>query len=180
MLDGLWCFMMTSLNIFMASWKQLPRYWPFVRGIHRSQVDFSLTETSDAELWCFLWITPEQTVEQAIGTLVIWDAIALIITSIWCFSVAWYWSVLYISYGVAFTKAFVKSIDELTIWFIKHLLNCHKQSIFYVPVVKNLKDTQNAMSILWFASTASIDIPHKELTHLWFAHAVSIHSRLVM
>ena len=67
-------FMMTSSNgnIF-------PRHWPFVRGIHRSPVD-SPQKASDAELWCFVWSTPEQTVEQTIGTPVIWDAIALIMT----------------------------------------------------------------------------------------------------
>ena len=31
--------------------------------------------------WSFLWSVPEQTVEQAIETQVIWDAIALIMTS---------------------------------------------------------------------------------------------------
>ena len=35
-----------------------------------------LTKASDAELWCFLWSVPEQTVYQAIDTPVIWDAIA--------------------------------------------------------------------------------------------------------
>ena len=34
-----------------------------------------LTKASDAELWCFLWSAPEQTV--------IWDAITLIMTSQW-------------------------------------------------------------------------------------------------
>ena len=34
-----------------------------------------LTKVSDAELWCFLWSVPEQTVELT------WDAIALIMTS---------------------------------------------------------------------------------------------------
>ena len=37
-----------------------PRYWPFVRGSHRW---IPLTKASDAELWCFLWSSPEQTVE---------------------------------------------------------------------------------------------------------------------
>ena len=43
--------MMTSSNgnIF-------PRYWPFVRGIHRW---IPRTNASDAELWCFLWSAPE-------------------------------------------------------------------------------------------------------------------------
>ena len=35
-----------------------------------------LTKASDAELWCFLWSAPEQTVEQTIATPVIWCAIA--------------------------------------------------------------------------------------------------------
>ena len=33
----------------VIKWKHIPRYWPFVRGIHRSPV------TSDAELWYFNW-----------------------------------------------------------------------------------------------------------------------------
>ena len=37
--------------------------------------------TGEAELWCFLWFTPEQTVEQQ---PVIWDAIPLIMTSLSC------------------------------------------------------------------------------------------------
>ena len=41
----------------------------------------SLTEASDAELWCFLWSAPEQTVEQTIKTAVILGAIELIMTS---------------------------------------------------------------------------------------------------
>ena len=39
-----------------------------------------LTKGSDTKLWCFLWSAPEQTVEQTIERLVIWDAIALIAT----------------------------------------------------------------------------------------------------
>ena len=41
----------------------------------------SRTKASGAELWCFLWSTPEWTVEQTIMELVIWDAIAPIMTS---------------------------------------------------------------------------------------------------
>ena len=41
-----------------------------------------LTKGSDAELWCFLWSVPEQTVEQAIETPMIWDVLALIMTSL--------------------------------------------------------------------------------------------------
>ena len=41
-----------------------------------------LTMASDAELWCFLLSSPEQTVELTIETTVIWDAIALIVTTL--------------------------------------------------------------------------------------------------
>ena len=40
-----------------------------------------LTKASDTELWCFLWSVPEQTAEWTIETLVILDAITLILTS---------------------------------------------------------------------------------------------------
>ena len=43
-----------------------------------------LTKASDAELCYFLWSVPEQTVEYTIETPVIWDDIALIMTSLWC------------------------------------------------------------------------------------------------
>ena len=52
----------------VIKWKRVPRYWPFVG--HRW---LPLTKASCAELWCFLW--------SAIETLVIWDAIALIMKS---------------------------------------------------------------------------------------------------
>ena len=42
----------------VIKWKHFPRYWPFVRGIHRSPVN-SLHKASDAERWCFLWSAPE-------------------------------------------------------------------------------------------------------------------------
>ena len=41
-----------------------------------------LTKASDAELWCFLWRKPEQTAEQTLQMLVIWDAMAFIMTSL--------------------------------------------------------------------------------------------------
>ena len=41
-----------------------------------------LTKASDAELWCFLWSAPEPTAELKIQAPVIWDAIALIMTSL--------------------------------------------------------------------------------------------------
>ena len=38
----------------VIKWKHFPRYWPFVRGIHRSRW-IPRTKASDAELWCLLW-----------------------------------------------------------------------------------------------------------------------------
>ena len=62
----------------VIKWKNNPRYWPSVRGIHRTP----LTKVSGTELWRFLWYVPEQTFEQTIETRVIWDAIALIMMSL--------------------------------------------------------------------------------------------------
>ena len=42
----------------VIKWKYFPRYWPFVRGIHRSRW-IPRTKASNAELWCFLWSVPE-------------------------------------------------------------------------------------------------------------------------
>ena len=42
----------------VIKWKHFPRYWPFVRGIHRSRW-IPRTTASDAELWCFIWCTSE-------------------------------------------------------------------------------------------------------------------------
>ena len=42
----------------VIKWKHFPRYWSFVRGIHRSPAN-SLTKANDAEPWCFLWCAPE-------------------------------------------------------------------------------------------------------------------------
>ena len=42
------------------------------------------TKASDGELWCFLWFLPEPTFEQTMEMPVIWDAIALNMTSLQC------------------------------------------------------------------------------------------------
>ena len=54
----------------VIKWKHFPRYRHFVRG------------AIDAELWCFLWCAPEETVEQAVEVTVIWDAMTSIVTSL--------------------------------------------------------------------------------------------------
>ena len=65
----------------VIKWRHFVQYWRFVRGIHRSPW-LPTTKANDAELWCFLWSVSEQTVELTIETLVIWDAIAPIMTSL--------------------------------------------------------------------------------------------------
>ena len=40
----------TQYHDDVIKWKHFPRYWPFVRGIHRSP----RTKASDTKLWCFL------------------------------------------------------------------------------------------------------------------------------
>ena len=42
----------------VIKWKHFPRYWPFLRGTHRSRW-IPHTKASDAELWCFLWSASE-------------------------------------------------------------------------------------------------------------------------
>ena len=41
-----------------------------------------VTKACDVVFWYFLWSAPEKTVKQTIETPVIWDAIALIMTSL--------------------------------------------------------------------------------------------------
>ena len=59
-----WLFMRgeTTDNCWLhddvIKWKHFPRYWPFVREIHRSRW-ISRTKASDAELWCLLWSASE-------------------------------------------------------------------------------------------------------------------------
>ena len=64
----------------VIKWKHFPRYWPFVRGIQRSPVDFL---HKGRWRWDSNFSSaPEQTIEQTIKTPVIWEAIALITTSL--------------------------------------------------------------------------------------------------
>ena len=47
----------------VIKWKHFLRYWPFVRE-STGHWWIPLTKASDAELWCFLWSAPEQTVKK--------------------------------------------------------------------------------------------------------------------
>ena len=70
----------------VIKWKYFPCHWPFVREFHRW---IPLTKANDAELWCFVWSVPEKTVEQTTGKLMIRDAIALIMTSLYVHQIHW-------------------------------------------------------------------------------------------
>ena len=74
-LIGPWQIMTSSNgNIFRVTG---PLYGEFT--VHRW---IPITKASDAEFWSFLWSVPEQTVQQSLQTPVMWDAIALIMTSL--------------------------------------------------------------------------------------------------
>ena len=77
--EGVRHYSLSELHDDVIKWKHFPRYWLFVRGIHR----IPLTKASDAELWCFLLSAPEQTVKQKVAAPVIWDAIAVIMKSMY-------------------------------------------------------------------------------------------------
>ena len=47
----------------VIQWKYFSCYWP-LWGESTGDWCIPLTNTSDAELWCFLWSAPEQTVEK--------------------------------------------------------------------------------------------------------------------
>ena len=55
--------------------------------------EFPSKRASDAELWCFLWSAPWKMVEQTIVRLVIWDAITLIMPSLYWYPDEKLWDV---------------------------------------------------------------------------------------
>ena len=65
----------------VIKWEHFPRYWPFVRGIHRSPVNFP---HKGQWRWAFMFLRslPVETVKQTIETLMIWYAIVPIMTSL--------------------------------------------------------------------------------------------------
>ena len=68
-----------NLHNDVIKWKYFTRYWPFVRGIHRSPVD-SPHKGQLRGAFMFSLICAWRTIE----TLVILDAIGIIMTSLWC------------------------------------------------------------------------------------------------
>ena len=70
-----------SIRDDIVKWKHFPRYWSFVRGIHRSPVDSpNKGQWRGALVFSSIWAWTK--IEQAIEKLVVWDAIALTMTSL--------------------------------------------------------------------------------------------------
>ena len=70
------CSMMTSSN------GSIFRVTGLLYGEFTGHRWIPYTKAIDAELWCFLWSAPETTVQQTIETLVIWDAISVIMAKL--------------------------------------------------------------------------------------------------
>ena len=70
------CYMMIDCHDDVIKWKHFPRYWPFVREIHRFTSQRPVTRSFDVFFDRRLnkWLSKQ-------STLVIWDAIALVRTS---------------------------------------------------------------------------------------------------
>ena len=73
------CFAVPWRHDDVIKWKHFSRYWPFLRGIHRSPVS---TKKGDFELWYLVWYAPERMVEQTVEMPVIWDVMWPIATSL--------------------------------------------------------------------------------------------------
>ena len=66
---------------WLSGWHNV--YWCISNMMTSSNGNiFRVTGPLCGEFWCFLWSAPEQKVEQTVETLMIWDAIALIMTSL--------------------------------------------------------------------------------------------------
>ena len=72
-------FSKTMTHDDVIKWKHFPRNWA-LWGNSPVTGEFPSQRPVTQELWCFLWSEP--TVEQIMETLVIWDATALIMTSL--------------------------------------------------------------------------------------------------
>ena len=78
-------------SMMITKWKQFPRYWPCQVGIHRWSVDSPHKGQCRRALMFSLICAPQQTVDQTVETAVISDAIAFIMTSLFCHSL---WAII--------------------------------------------------------------------------------------
>ena len=138
--------------------ERFPRNWPFVRGIWRGHRWIPLTEASDAERWYIPWSAPGQTVEQTIETPVIWDAIALIMTSLqWVIHYSLYrwidnkvhWKYITSYKQMMIIMKITMMIMMMTMW---GLYNCYLLSHMYMWYCK----CQNVTHLNSWSSIASL------------------------
>ena len=70
-------------SIMMTSWNEnILRVNGPIWGEFSGHRWIPFAKANNPELWCFLWSAPEQPVVQTVDTSVIWDPIALIMTSL--------------------------------------------------------------------------------------------------
>ena len=96
----------------VTKWQHFPRYWSFVRRNHRSPVDSPHKGQWRGALMFFLFAS-DQTVKQKIETPVIWNDIALIMTSLQCH---------HIVFGVVITAVVGKVHSQHGEWYYSNRL----------------------------------------------------------
>ena len=111
-----------------------------------------LSKTSDAGLWCFLWSAPEQTVEKTIETPLIWDTVALIMTSL-------YWTAWFVGHcGTVGGRAIhtFPCLLTLPFYFRRASLvhtHTHTHIYIYIYIIEHPKNARLALcctSVLWY------------------------------
>ena len=70
-----------AIHADVIKWKHFPRYWPFVRGINRVAGEFPAQRPVTRGFDVFLDLGLNERLSKQIVRLVIWDAIAAIMTS---------------------------------------------------------------------------------------------------
>ena len=76
-----------KMLIFLARHQTFPQSTHVAILISRSHINnvirwIPLTKANNVDIWCFLLYAPEQMTEQTVDILLIWDTMALIMTSL--------------------------------------------------------------------------------------------------
>ena len=111
--------------------------------------EFPAQRVSNAELWRFLRYTPKPTVEQPTETLVIWHAIALIMTSLQCDFLALThrqspWSDIqhidgWINYGLATQPTYLGLwVNNYPSWY-DHILKLFRKTYYHSHMFRRLR-----------------------------------------
>ena len=105
----------------VSIWKCFPHYWPFVREIHQSLVDFP---HKGPVMWSFdvIVLLAEQTVQQTVKLIVIWNAMTVILCN---------WAV-----EVSGRYRGVRQGDDVTLcMFMKLIVDLGWPEIWYILVI---------------------------------------------